>query len=116
MQQDFVDAASALGLPRRHILLREILPNLSTPLMVEYGLRLTWSIALIAAISFLGFGIQPPNSDWGLMLNQNRNGLVLQPWAVLLPVICISVFTVGTNLVTEGLSRALARIDAASSR
>ena len=49
--------------------------------MVEYGLRLTWSIALIAAISFLGFGIQPPNADWGLMINENRNILTLQPWA-----------------------------------
>ena len=42
--------------------------------MVEYGLRLTWSIAVIAAVSFLGFGIQPPNADWGLMINENRGG------------------------------------------
>ena len=68
-------AAEAIGLPRRRILVREILPNVTTPLLVEYGLRLTWSIAVIAAISFLGFGIQPPNADWGLMINENRNGI-----------------------------------------
>ena len=62
-------------------------PNVTTPLMVEYGLRLTWSIAVIAAISFLGFGIQPPNADWGLMINENRNGITLQPWAVVAPAI-----------------------------
>ena len=70
---------------RRRILVREVLPNVATPLMVEYGLRLTWSIAVIAAISFLGFGIQPPNADWGLMINENRNGITLQPWAVVAP-------------------------------
>ena len=63
-----------------------MLPNVTTPLLVEYGLRLTWSIAVIAAISFLGFGIQPPNADWGLMINENRNGITLQPWAVVAPV------------------------------
>ena len=49
-------------------------PTSTTPLLVEYGLRLTWSIAVIAAVSFLGFGIQPPNADWGLMINENRDG------------------------------------------
>ena len=58
--------------------------------MVEYGLRLTWSIAVIAAISFLGFGIQPPNADWGLMINENRDGITLQPWAVVAPALCIA--------------------------
>ena len=74
VHREYVQAAEAIGLPRRRILVREILPNVATPLMVEYGLRLTWSIAVIAAVSFLGFGIQPPNADWGLMINENRDG------------------------------------------
>ena len=110
VHREYVEAAEAIGLPRRRILFREILPNVATPLMVEYGLRLTWSIALIAAISFLGFGIQPPNADWGLMINENRSIITLQPWAVIAPAICIGVFAIGTNFIAEGISRAIAGV------
>ena len=75
--------------------------------MVEYGLRLTWSIAVIAAVSFLGFGIQPPNADWGLMINENRGGSRVQPWAVLAAGAAIALFAIGTNFITEGVSRAV---------
>jgi peptide/nickel transport system permease protein len=109
--REFVEAAEVLGVPRRRILAREILPNLMTPLLVEYSLRLTWAIGAIAGISFLGFGVQPPATDWGLMINQNRNGLTVVPWGVVLPICCIAVFTIGTNLLGEGISRAVAGID-----
>jgi peptide/nickel transport system permease protein len=110
VQREFVLAAEALAVPRRWILLREVLPNLSTPLLVEAGVRLTWSITLIASVSFLGFGVQPPNADWGLMINENRNGLVQAPWGVIAPVLCIACFAMGANLLAEGFSRSLARI------
>jgi peptide/nickel transport system permease protein len=113
-QREFVESAHANGLPRSHVLLREILPNVTTPLMVEYGLRLTWSIALVAAVSFLGFGIQPPNADWGLMINENRIALTVQPWPVIVPAICIALFAVGTNFIAEGISRAVARTEEAA--
>lgn len=109
--REYVEAAEVLGVPRRRILIREVLPNLMTPLLVEYSLRLTWAIGAIAAISFLGFGIQPPDTDWGLMINQNRNGLTVQPWGVVVPILCIAAFTVATNLIAEGLSRSIAGID-----
>lgn len=111
VHREYVESAELIGLPRRRILVREILPNVTTPLMVEYGLRLTWSIALIAAISFLGFGIQPPNADWGLMINENRSILTTQPWAVIVPALCIALFTIGANFMTEGFARATAGID-----
>jgi peptide/nickel transport system permease protein len=111
VNREFVEAAEVLGVPRRRILAREVLPNLMTPLMVEYGLRLTWSIAVLAGISFLGFGVQPPNADWGLMVNENRNGLTVQPWGVVTPILCIAVLTVGTNLIAEGIGRTVAGID-----
>ena len=75
-------------------------------LLVEFGLRLTYSIGLVAAISFLGFRIQPPAADWGLMINENRIGLTIQPWPVVLPVVAIGLLTIGTNLITDGISRA----------
>ena len=108
---EYVESAELFGLPRRRILTREILPNATTPLLVEYGLRLTWSIALIAGVSFLGFGIQPPHADWGLMINENRTILTTQPWAIVVPALCIATFAIGTNFVAEGLARAIAGID-----
>jgi len=111
-KREFVEWAELLGIRRRRIFVQEILPNLVTPLLVETGLRLTWSIGLIAALSFLGFGIQAPHADWGLMINENRSGLTQNVWAVMAPILCIAMFTVGTNLMTEGLTRTVTGIDA----
>lgn len=104
--RDFVRAAEAMGETRARILAAEVLPNMTSPLLVEFGLRLTYSIGLIAAVGFLGFGPPPPAADWGLMINENRLGITLQPWAVVLPVAAIGLLTVGTNLVTDGIARA----------
>ena len=103
--QDYVLAARMYGLPRRRILTTEILPNITGPLMVELGLRLTYSIGYIASLSFLGLGVQPPAADWGLQINENRIALVVAPWGVLLPVLAIAILTVGTNMITDGLAR-----------
>jgi peptide/nickel transport system permease protein len=116
VERDFVKAAEATGIRRSRIMAGEILPNVTGPLMVELGLRLTYSIGLVAALSFLGLGLQPPAPDWGLMINENRIALTVQPWAVVLPVLAIAVLTIGTNLVTDGLARASAGIDRGVSR
>jgi peptide/nickel transport system permease protein len=111
VERDFVSAAEAIGVSRRKILLGEIMPNIMSPLMVEASLRLTASIGLIAGLSFLGFGVQPPAADWGLMINENRQGLTVQPWAVVMPVIAIALLTIATGLIGEGFARASAGID-----
>jgi peptide/nickel transport system permease protein len=111
VERDFVQSAEALGEPRAKLLLGEILPNITSTLMVEASLRLTYAIGLIAGLSFLGFGEQPPAADWGLMINENRQGLTVQPWGVLMPVIAIALLTVGTSLIGDGLARASAGID-----
>lgn len=111
VERDFVKAAEALGETRTKILFSEILPNITTPLLVEASLRLTYSIGIIASLSFLGFGLQPPAADWGLMVSENRSGLTVQPWPVVLPVAAIGLLTIGTNLIADGLSRALVGID-----
>jgi len=110
-QRDFVRAAEAFGVPRWKILFNEIMPSITSPLLVEFGLRLTYSIGLIAALSFLGFGMQPPAADWGLMINENLVGIVVQPWPVVVPVLLIGVLTIGTNLIADGLGRALIGIE-----
>ena len=110
-QRDFIKAAEALGVARRKILSFEILPNITSPLLVEFGLRLTYSIGIIAGMSFLGFGLQPPAADWGLMINENRIGVTVQPWPVAVPVILIAILTIGTNLIADGMGRALIGIE-----
>jgi peptide/nickel transport system permease protein len=111
VERDFVKAAEAVGEKRSRILFSELLPNVTSPLLVEAGLRLTYSIGLVAGISFLGFGLQPPAADWGYMMNENRLDLTVQPWSVLLPVLAIALLTVGTNLMTDGIARAAIGID-----
>ena len=111
VERDFVRAAEAMGEPRRRILLSEILPNVSSPLLVEASLRLTYSVGLIAALSFLGFGLQPPAADWGLMINENRQGLTVQPWGVIAPILAIALLTIGTSLIGDGVARASAGIE-----
>lgn len=110
-ERDFIKSAEALGVSRIRIALGELLPTITSPLLVEFGLRLTYSIGLIAALSFLGFGLQPPAADWGLMINENRIGLLVQPYAVFVPVALIAILTIGTNLVTDGMARAMIGIE-----
>jgi peptide/nickel transport system permease protein len=116
VERDFVKAAEAVGEKRSRIVFGELLPNVTSPLLVELGLRMTYSIGLIAALSFLGFGLQPPSSDWGLMINDNRLSITVQPWAVVLPVLAIGLLTVGTNLITDGIARAAIGIDRKAER
>jgi peptide/nickel transport system permease protein len=111
VERDFVRAAEAIGVPRRRILFSEVLPNITSPLIVETTLRLTFNVAVVAGLSFLGFGLQPPAADWGLMINENRNGLTIQPWPVLLPVIAIALLTIGTSLIGDGVARAAIGIE-----
>jgi peptide/nickel transport system permease protein len=111
VERDFVRSAEAIGIPRRRIILSEILPNISSPLIVETTLRMSFNVAVVAGLSFLGFGLQPPAADWGLMINENQNGLTIQPWPVLLPVIAIALLTIGTSLVGDGLARAAIGIE-----
>jgi peptide/nickel transport system permease protein len=111
VERDFIRAAEAIGEARRRILLGDVLPNITGPLVVEASLRLSFNIAVVAGLSFLGFGIQPPSADWGLMINENRNGLELQPWPVVLPVVAIGMLTVATSLVGDGFARAVAGIE-----
>jgi peptide/nickel transport system permease protein len=111
VERDFVMAAEAVGEKRTRIIFGELLPNVTSPLLVELGLRMTYSIGLVAAISFLGFGLAPPAADWGLMINENRLSITVQAWSVLLPVLAIGLLTVGTNLVTDGIARAAIGLD-----
>lgn len=111
VQQEFVEAAEMMGYSRSRILFREILPNILTPLLVHLGIMLTWAVGMLSGLAFLGYGVAPPAADWGLMINENRAGLLIQPYAVFAPVLMIALFALGTNLLSEGIGRVTARID-----
>jgi peptide/nickel transport system permease protein len=104
-EQDYVKAVELQGTRPTKVMLREIMPNLISPLMVEVGLRLTYSIVIIAGLAFLGFGQQPPATNWGSMINENRLGLALNPWAVIVPALLIALLTIGMNTFTDAVAR-----------
>ncbi len=110
-ERDFVKAVELQGVRRRRIMAKEILPNLISPLMVESGLRMTYSIVIIAGLSFLGFGQAPPAANWGIMINENRIGLVLNPWPVTVPAALIALLTIGINTLTDAVARVAIGID-----
>jgi len=111
VSRDFVVAAEALGEKRSRVIVAEVLPNMIGPLLAEAGLRLTYSIGIVAALGFLGFAADPGAANWGQMMNENRLGLATQPWAVLAPVLMIAIFTIGTNLMADGLAQLSQRGD-----
>ena len=110
-ERDFVKVAELQGMRPVTIMAKEILPSLSTPLMVEAGLRLTYSIIIMAGLAFLGFGQPPPSPSWGTMINENRAGLALNPWTVIVPALLIALLTIGTNLLTDAVGRAALGVD-----
>jgi peptide/nickel transport system permease protein len=105
VERDFVKAVAVWGVPPRTVIRRHVLPSLITPLTVECGIRLSGSIVLIAGLGFLGLGTSPPNPDWGVMINENRLGLAVNPWGVLMPVILLGVLAVGTNMFSDAIAR-----------
>lgn len=109
--REYVQWARTIGLPSGQILRGEILPNITSPLFVELGIRLMISINLLASLSFIGYGIQPPTPDWGLMVSENRTGLSTQALSVFAPIVLIVLFTVGGNLIAEGAARVMARTE-----
>ena len=111
MERDFIKAAIAVGEKRHRIIFSELLPNVTSSLLVEFGLRMTYSIGLVAAVSFLGLGLQPPAADWGLMINENRGSMTVQPWAVLTPIFAIAIFTIGINFITDSFAKVAIGID-----
>ncbi|MDQ4019356.1 MAG: ABC transporter permease [Actinomycetota bacterium] len=103
----FVEAAVARGERTSAVLRREILPNIVAPIMADAGLRFTYSIILVASVNFLGLGLQPPAADWALIISENRNGLTLNPYVILVPAALIAILTIAANLVGDAVARTL---------
>jgi peptide/nickel transport system permease protein len=113
VERDFIACSEAMGVPRWRIISAELLPNTLGPLMVEASLRLTYSIAVIAALAFLGLAPDPNGANWGTMIQQNQIVLAVQPWGAVAPIIAIALLTIGTGLIGDGIARTAAGIDQA---
>ena len=104
---DYVEAARLRGEGISWIMRREILPNILPPLIAEFGLRFCFVFLTIAALSFLGVGIQPPTADWGSMVRENANLLQFAQYDLrsgltpLLPAAAIALLTVAVNFVVD---------------
>jgi peptide/nickel transport system permease protein len=101
----FVEAAVARGERTWSVLRREILPNIVGPIVADVGLRFTYSIILVASVNFLGLGLQPPAADWALIISENRNGLTLNPYVILVPAALIGILTISVSLVGDSVAR-----------
>jgi peptide/nickel transport system permease protein len=100
---DFVEVARMRGEGVWWIIRSEILPNATAPLISEFGLRFCFNFLFVAALSFLGVGVQPPFADWGGMVRENAAAINFGLFAPLYPAIAIACLTVGVNLVVDWL-------------
>jgi len=101
---DFVEAARVRGEGLWWIITREILPNVAMPLATDFGVRFVYIILFIAALSFLGLGVQPPMSDWGSMVKENLSGLPYGAIAPLVPSLAIATLTISINMIVDDIS------------
>ena len=107
--RDFVTVARLRGEGAWSVIRRELLPNASSVLLVEFALRAGYAPVLIGSLGFLGFGLRPPTPEWGLMISENRALLIVSPVTVIGPGLALASLVVGLNLFTEGLARILGR-------
>jgi peptide/nickel transport system permease protein len=106
-EQDFVRAARALGLSDARVIFRHMLPNAIAPVLVSATIAVATAILTESALSYLGFGVQPPNASWGNILSDGRAFLFDAPWLFVIPGVAILIVVLSFNLVGEGLRDAL---------
>lgn len=99
---DYVAQAKLRGERAGYVMLVEILPNVVPIIVVEFTVRMCFAIFVAAGLSFLGFGVQPPTADWGLMINEEYQQLIAGIWwPTLFPALAIAILVTAMNLLTE---------------
>ena len=106
-KQEFVEAAHSLGLPRHTIIIRHIVPNAIGPIIVYATLTVPNVMLLEAFLSFLGLGIQPPQSSWGLLINYGVETMEEYPWLLVFPGLALTITLFALNFLGDGLRDAL---------
>lgn len=106
-QEEYVAAAIARGEAAVRIVVAEMLPNVIAPVVVESTIRVAFAVMVLATLSFLGLGAQPPSAAWGLLVSDGRAYLHDAPWLVIAPGVAIGLTAIGFNLLGDGLRDAL---------
>lgn len=106
-KQEFVEAAVSLGLPHRKILLRHIMPNMLGPVIIYATLTIPGFVLTEATLSFLGLGVESPNSSWGILLSEGANYMETHPRLLIIPSITFSLTLLALNFLGDGLRDAL---------
>lgn len=100
---EFVKASQVLGASKKHIMFSQILPNITTQLIILTSQQFGWTILTEASLSFLSLGVQPPTPSWGNMIADGRNFLVTSPWLVFAPGIALMIVVLAFNFLGDGL-------------
>jgi peptide/nickel transport system permease protein len=103
MEKEYIEAARVVGVSDLRLVIRHVLPNIMTPLIVQATLSFSAAMLDEAALSFLGLGAQPPTPSWGKMLGEGRPYMELAPWMVVFPGLAIMIAVLGFNLLGDGL-------------
>jgi oligopeptide transport system permease protein len=106
-KQEFIEAAVIMGLPRHRILLRHIVPNIAGPVIVYATLTVPGVMLLEAFLSFLGLGVQPPASSWGILIREGAETMEEYPWLIIYPALALSLALFSLNFIGDGLRDAL---------
>ncbi len=107
--RDFVTVARTRGESAWSIVRRELVPNATGVLLVEFGVRAGYAPIIIGSLGFLGFGARPPTPEWGLMISENRSAITADPIVVLAPALALALLVIGLNLFTDGFARVIGR-------
>lgn len=102
-EEDFIAAARMIGVRRWRVLLRHVLPNAATVIVIEASLQAGQAVLTATALGFLGLGVQPPTPEWGTLLGSGREYLQAAPYMVIAPGLAISLLVLGLNLLGDGL-------------
>jgi len=102
-ERQFVEAARASGRTDLSVIIRHVLPNISSPIIVQASTQFALAILAEAALSYLGLGVQPPHPSWGLMLKQAQSFMSLSPWPAIFPGLAIVLTVLGFNIAGDGL-------------
>jgi peptide/nickel transport system permease protein len=106
-QQEYILAARASALSEGALILRHVLPNIASPLVIQSTVQFAVAILAEAGLSYLGLGTQPPEASWGRMLNEAQTFMSMAPWMAIFPGVAIAWAVLGFNLLGDGLRDAL---------
>jgi len=99
----YTEAAVSIGCSSRRILLRHVLPNVMAPIIVQLTIGFSWCVLAEAGLTYLGFGAQPPDASWGMILNEGRDTVILSPWSSVFGGLFIGFAVLGFNFLGDGL-------------